>query len=140
MLFQGGMMMATPLTKLPPEARRLAKARLVAGMDAGLSWREAAAAADILTSEATAHRLRRRVRQEGDVALEDHRQGVAYKLPPSVRQWLVSYCQEHPATTSRMLQTALREHGDVLVSIGYLNQVRAALGVSYQPPPQEKKV
>jgi hypothetical protein len=31
--------MATLLTKLPPEARRLAKARLLAGMDAGLSWR-----------------------------------------------------------------------------------------------------
>ena len=132
-------MMATSLTKLPREARRLAKARLLAGMDAGLSWREAAAAADILTSEATAHRLRRRVRQEGDSALEDHRQGVAYKLPPSVRQWLLAYCQEHPATTSRMLQTALRDHCDILVSIGYLNQVRAALGVSYQRPAQEKK-
>jgi transposase len=134
------MTMATPLTKLPREARRVAKAHLVAGMDAGLSWREAAAAADILTSEATAHRLRRRVHQEGDAALEDHRQGVAYKLPPSVRQWLVTYCQEHPATTSRVLQAALREHCDVLVSVGYLNQVRAALDVSYQRPSQEKKV
>lgn len=74
--------MATPLTKLPREARRLAKARLVAGMDAGLSWHEAAAAADILTSEATAHRLRRRVRQEGDAALEDHRQGVRTSCHP----------------------------------------------------------
>jgi hypothetical protein len=80
------------------------------------------------------------VRQEGDAALEDHRQGVAYKLPPPVRQWLVSYCQEHPATTSRVLQTALREHCDVLVSVGYLNQVRAALGVSFQRPHQGKKV
>lgn len=69
------------------------------------AWREAAAAADITTSEATAHRLRRRVRQEGDAALPSHRQGVAYKLPPAVRQWLVSYCQEHahgpPAVCSR---------------------------------------
>lgn len=52
----------------------------------------------------------------------------------------MNYCQVHPATTSRMLQTALREHHDVLVSVGYLNQVRAALGVSYLPPLQEKKV
>ena len=132
--------MATPLMKLPREARRAAKARLVAGMEAGLSWREAAAAADITVTEDTAHRLRRRVRQEGDVALEDHRHGVAYKLPPPVREWLVSYCQQHPHTTSRLLQGVLREQCDVLVSIGYLNQVRAALGVSYQRSPQEKKV
>lgn len=56
-----------------------------------------------------------------------------------MRQWLVSYCQEHPATTSRMLQTTLREHCDVLVSVGYLNQVRAALGVSFQRSSQGKK-
>ncbi|NTU85431.1 MAG: helix-turn-helix domain-containing protein [Chloroflexales bacterium] len=126
--------------ELPRAARRAAKARLVAGMQAGLSWREAAAAADITVTEDTAHRLRRRVRQEGELALEDHRQGVAYKLPPPVRQWIVTYCQEHPHTTSRVLQGVLREHCDVLVSLGYLNQVRASLGVGYQRPPQGKKV
>lgn len=131
--------MATPLMELPRAARRAAKARLVAGMQAGLSWREAAAAADITVNEDTAHRLRRRVRQEGDTALDDHRQGVPYKLPPTVRQWIVTYCQAHPHTTSRMLQPILREQWDVLVSLGYLNQVRAALGVGYVPPPQEKK-
>jgi hypothetical protein len=57
-----------------------------------------------------------------------------------VRQWIVTYCQEHPHTTSRVLQGVLRERCDVLVSLGYLNQVRAALGVSFQRPPQEKKV
>jgi hypothetical protein len=61
------------------------------------------------------------------------------KLPPPVRQWIVSYCQEHPHTTSRVLQPFLREQCDVIVSLGYLNQVRAALGVGYVPPPQEKK-
>jgi len=29
------------------------------------------------------------VRLEGDRALSDDRHGSAYKLPPSVRQWLV---------------------------------------------------
>jgi len=91
--------MAIPLTRLDREARRVAKAQLVAGMNAGLSWR-AAAAAGITTSEATAYRLRRRVRCKGDAALDDQRHGYAYKLPPSVRQWLVEYCRQHPHTPS----------------------------------------
>ena len=131
--------MATPLMALPRAARRAAKAQLVAGLQAGLSWRAAAAAADITVTEDTAHRLRRRVRQEGEMALDDHRHGVPYKLPATVRHWLVVYCQQHPATTSRALQTTLRAQCNVLVSIGYLNQVRAALGVRYQRPAQEKK-
>jgi hypothetical protein len=79
------------------------------------------------------------VRQHGDSALDDHRQGVPYKLPPTVRQWIITYCQAHPHTTSRALQPILRDACDVLVCVGYLNQVRATLGVSYVPPPQEKK-
>ena len=130
--------MATPLMKLPRAARRVAKARLVAGMHAGLSWREAAAAADSTVREATAHRLRRQVRETGDAALDDHRQGVPSTLPPTVRQWIVTSCQEHPHTTSRTLQPILRDAGDVLVCIGSLNQVRATLGVRSIPPPQEK--
>ena len=125
--------------ELPREARRAAKARLVAGMLAGLSWREAAAAADITVREDTAYRLRWRVREEGDAALNDHRQGVPYTLPPPVRQWIVTYCHAHPHTTSRTLHPILREHWDVIVCIGSLNQVRAALGVGFIPPPQEKK-
>jgi len=55
--------MPIPLMELPRESRRAAKARLVVGMNAGLSWREAAAAADITVREDTAYRLRRRVRE-----------------------------------------------------------------------------
>src|SRR5262245_6712408 len=131
--------MAIPLTQLSRDARRAAKGRLVAGMNSGLSWREAAAAAGITTSEATAHRLRRRLRHEGDGALDDHRQGSAYKLPPAARQWLVNFCQEHPHTPSHALQTVLRDQFDVLISVGYLNQVRAALGVRYRRPTPTKK-
>ena len=57
-----------------------------------------------------------------------------------MRQWLTVYCQDHPHTPSRILQTALREQFDVLISVGYLNQVRAALGVRYLPPPAGKKL
>ncbi len=132
--------MTTPLTQLGREERRAAKAQLVAGMLAGRSWREAAAAAGITTTEATAFRLRRRFQQQGADALDDHRHGYAYKLPPAVRHWLTAYCQAHPHTPSRILQTALREQFDVLISVGYLNQVRAALSVRYLPPPSEKKL
>ncbi len=132
--------MTIPLTQLERQERRAAKAQLVAGMNDGLSWKEAAAAAGITTSEATAFRLRRRVHQEGETALDDHRHGYPYKLPPTVRHWLTAYCQAHPHTPSRILQTALREQFDVLISVGYLNQVRAALSVRYLPPPSEKKL
>ena len=132
--------MAIPLTLLGREERRAAKAQLVAGMDAGLSWKEAAAAAGITTSEATAFRLRRRVQREGETALDDHRHGYPYKLPPTVRQWLTAYCQDHPYTPSHAVQIALREQFDVLISVGYLNQVRAALDLRSVPPPPGKKL
>ncbi len=131
--------MTTPLTQLGREERRAAKAQLVAGMNAGLSWQEAAAAAGITTSEATAFRLRRRVQQEGEDALDDHRHGYPYKLPPAVRQWLTAYCHNHPHTPSHAVQIALRKQFDVLISVGYLNQVRAALDIRYAPPPPGKK-
>ena len=132
--------MTIPLTQLERQERRAAKARLIAGMQAGLSWQEAAAAAGITTSEATAYRLRRRVQQEGEDALADHRHGYPYKLPPAIRQWLVTYCHDQPHTPSHVLQTALREQFDVLVSVGYLNQVRAALGIRYTRPTPAKKL
>jgi transposase len=126
--------MPLPLTQLGRDERCAAKARLVANMNAGLSWREAAAAVGVTTSEATAHRLRRRLRQEGERALDDHRHGYAYKVPPALRQWLVAYCQDHPHTPSHALQLTLRAQFDVLISVGYLNQIRAALGVGYVRP------
>ncbi len=132
--------MTIPLTQLERHERRAAKARLVAGMQEGLSWQAAAAATGITTSEATAFRLRRRVQQQGEDALDDHRHGYPYKLPPAVRQWLTAYCQDHPHTPSRALQTVLREQFDVLISIGYLNQVRAALDLRYVPLPPGKKL
>ena len=131
--------MAVPLMDLPRVERRAAKERLVTGMLTGLSWRAAAEAAGITVTADTAHRLRRRARQEGVVAFDDRRHGVPYKLPPSVRAWIVTYCHAHPHTPSRVLQMVLRDTHDLRVSIGYLNQVRATLGVGFQRPPPEKK-
>jgi transposase len=124
----------TPLTQLGREERRAAKAQLVAGMEAGLAWREAATAANISISAATAYRLYSRVRREGTRALDDHRHGHTYKLSPAVRQWLVAYCHAHPSTPSRVLHTALREQHDTHISIAHLNRIRAELGVSYVRP------
>ena len=132
--------MTIPLTQLKRQERRAAKARLIIGMQAGLSWQAAAAAAGITTSEATAFRLRRRVQQEGDDALDDHRHGYPYKLPPTVRHWLTAYCHEHPHTPSRILQALAREEVELLISVGYPNQGRAALDLPYRPAPAGKKV
>src|SRR5262249_41084494 len=121
------------------DQRRVAKAQLVAHMDAGLSWRVAATQVGSITSEATAHRLRRRLRQGGEQAFADHRHGYAYKVLPAVRQWLLAYCQQHPHTPSHALQITLREQFDVLISVGYLKQIRAALGVSYLRPTKKPR-
>ena len=84
--------MATPLTQLPRDARRLAKAHLVAGMNAGLSWHRAAEAADVTLSEATAHRLRRLVRLRGEQGLDDRRCGTAYKLETTKKSGATVRC------------------------------------------------
>lgn len=63
-------------------------------------------------------------------ALEDGRRGHPIKLRGEVRQWLVAFCQETPDTPSHIVQAALLERFDLLVSISQLNRVRAALGLS----------
>jgi transposase len=131
--------MAIPLTCLNRDERRAAKVGLVAALNAGMTWRAAAESVGVMTSEATAYRLRRRARLEGNAACDDHRHGYAYKLPPAVRQWLTAYCQDHPHTPSHALQTLLRQQFDVVVSIGHLNAVRVDLGVRYVRPVQGKK-
>ncbi len=121
------------------EQQRTAKARLVAMMNQGQSWQEAAVFVGLPISRATAYRLQRRVRLEGETALEDQRQGHIFKVREPVRQWLVTYCQQAPHTPSHLLQVLLRDQFHVNLSIGYLNQVRAKLGVRYVRPHQGKK-
>lgn len=125
-----------PLTR---EQRRTAKAQLVATMNQGRSWQEAVASLGLSFSRATAYRLHRRVQLEGETALDDQRHGHVYKVREPIRQWLVSYCQQAPHTPSPLLQQILREKFNVNLSIGYLNEVRAELGVRYIRPPQGKK-
>lgn len=121
------------------EQRRRAKAQLVASMNQGQSWQVAAASVGLPISRATAYRWQRRVQVEGETALDDQRHGHIYKLREPVRRWLMSYCQHAPHTPSHLLQQILRDQFNVNLSIGYLNEVRAELGVRYVRPPQGKK-
>ncbi len=115
------------------EARQGARLRLVAGLQAGLPWREAATAAATRTSRATAFRLLRAVRAGGEAALADGRHGHPSKVRQPVKDWLLTYCGAHPGATSRVVQAALQERFGLTVSRSQLNRVRAALGVRQRP-------
>jgi transposase len=126
--------------KLPTrEQRRSAKAQVVAAMNQGQSWQKAVASVGLPISRATAYRWQQRVQVEGETALDDQRHGHVYKVRESIRQWVVSYCQQAPHTPSHLLQQILRDQFNVSLSIGYLNEVRAQLGVRYVRPHQGKK-
>jgi transposase len=66
------------------EQRRAAKQQMVALMQAGVPWQEAATTAGIQTSRATASRWRQEVRTLGEAALQDGRHGHPTKVLPSV--------------------------------------------------------
>jgi transposase len=121
------------------EQRRTPKAQVVAAMNQGQSWQEAVASVGLSISRATAYRWQRRVQVEGEMALDDQRHGHVYKVREPIRQWVVSYCQQAPHTPSHLLQQILRDQFNVDLSIGYLNEVRAKLGVRYVRPQQGKK-
>lgn len=116
-----------------------AKAQVVATRNQGQSWQEAVASVGLSISRATAYRLQRRVQVDGETALDDQRHGHVYKVREPIRQWVVNYCQQAPYTPSHLLQQLLRDQFNVNLSIGYLNEVRAQLGVRYVRPQQEKK-
>lgn len=129
--------MNQPMTR---EQRRTAKAQLVAAMNQGQPWEEAVASVGLPISRATAYRWQRRVQMEGETALDDQRHGHIYKLREPLRRWLVTYWKPAPHTPSHQLQKVLRDQFNVDLSIGYLNEVRAACGVRYIRPRQGKKL
>jgi transposase len=111
---------------------RAAKAHLVAQMQAGQSWHEAAASVGLQTSRSSAYRLLRRVRTEGAVALDDQRHGHPTKVRQPVREWLAAFCRAAPEATGRTVQTAILERFGLEVSVSQINRLRAALGVRRQ--------
>lgn len=116
------------------EARRAAKAQMIAQMQAGLSWQEAATRAGVQTSRTAAYRLLQRVRTEGAAALEDQRHGHPVKLREPVREWLAAFCRAAPQSTGRSVQAALCERFGLQVSVSQINRLRAALGVRRPVP------
>ena len=116
------------------EQRRAAKRQLIALMQAGHSWQEAAAMAGVRIGRSAAYQLLRNMRVQGEVALQDGRHGHPAKLRTAERIWLETYCHTSPGTPSRVVQTALQERFGTQISIGYLNQVRARLGLGRRTP------
>jgi hypothetical protein len=54
--------------------------------------------------------------------------------------WLESYCRASPATPSRVVQATLQEWFGIQISLGYLNQVRADLGLGSRTQEAGKKL
>ncbi len=111
------------------EERCAAKAQMVAQMQIGQSWQEAATRAGVQTSRTAAYRLLQRVRIEGAIALRDQRHGHPAKLRGPVREWLAELCRAAPESTGRTAQAALFERFGLEVSVCQINRLRAALGV-----------
>ncbi len=110
--------------------RHAALVRLLEGMRRGQPWREAAREAGLAVSRATAYRLLRRRRMEGEVALYDRRHGHPYVLRAPVRHWLQAYCRAYPTQSGRLIQAVLWEQCGLTVSISQINRVRSTLGLS----------
>jgi transposase len=120
------------------DQRRAAKGQLIALMQAGHPWHEAAAMAGVQIGRSAAYQLLRNVRLRGNAALQDGRHGHLAKLRRPVREWLEAMCREAPDTPSHVVQAALQERFGILVSIGHLNRVRAELGVGSRTPHRGK--
>lgn len=75
----------------------------------------------------------------GKLLREDGRHGHPAKLRTAERDWLETYCHTSPGTPSRVVQTAFQERFGIQISIGYLNQVRARLGLGRRTPVSGEK-
>jgi len=120
------------------EQRRAAKRQMIALMQAGHTWQEAATMAGVPLGRSAAYQLLRNVRLRGEAALQDGRHGHPAKLRPLGREWLETTCREALHTPSHVVQAALQERFGLQVSIGHLNRVRAELGLGSRAVHREK--
>lgn len=111
------------------EQQQAAKEHMVALMQAGYSWQEAAARAGVQTSRSAAYRLMQKVRTQGASALHDGRHGHPAKLREPVLDFLTNYCQALPQVPSHVVQQALEQQFGLRVSLSHLNATRATLGL-----------
>lgn len=86
------------------------RVQVIEAMEQGFSWHEAASRAGIKISQSTAYRLRQRMRQSGEQALQEGRHGHPVRLRGEVRKWLEQTCQHAPHTPSHEIQTQLAQH------------------------------
>ncbi len=120
------------------EAQQAAKGQMIALIQAGHPWQEAAAMAGVRIGRSAAYQLLRNGRLRGEAAWQDARHGHPAKLREPVRTFLETSCREAQETPSREVQAALHERFGVLVSVGHLNRVRADLGVGSRTVHREK--
>jgi transposase len=106
-----------------------AKGQLVALMQTGHSWQEAASHADIQISRSAAYRLLQKVRTQGETGLQDGRHGHPAKLREPVLDFLKDSCEAAPDMPSHVLQRSVEAHFGIRVSVSHLNATRAALGL-----------
>lgn len=99
-------------------------------MEKGMSWQEAATAAGVQTSRATAYRWKQEARTRGEAALQDRRHGHPAKMLPPVLHWLELRCQATPLVASSQLQKELQEQLGVRISISHLDAIRVMHGWS----------
>jgi transposase len=116
-----------------------ARVQVAQAMEQGLPWHEAAQNAGLQISQSTAYRLRQRMRQGGEHALQEGRHGHPVKLRGEVRHWLEQTCKLAPHTPSHEIQTQLAQRFSLQVSVSQINRVRATLGVSNPPQSAKKK-
>jgi len=121
------------------EQQRAAKGRMIALMQAGHCWQEAATMAGVQISRSAAYRLLQKVRTQGEAGLQDGRHGHPAKLREPILQWLQEYCRAAPDTPSHVVQQALRGRFGILVSISHLNATRALLGLRSRTTPLREK-
>ena len=114
--------------------RRAAKVCFVQAVEAGMSWQAAAVTAGLPLKRSTAFHLRRRVRLEGDSALDDGRQGHPSKCRAEVRTWLEQTCRTRPECPGWQVQQELAARFGITVSVSQINRLRATFGVRYERP------
>lgn len=102
------------------DERLASKEHLVALMQAGSSWQEAAAQAGVQVSRSTAYRWLHQVRTRGAASLVDGRHGHPAKVSPPVREFLETTYRESHEHSGREMQATVQERFGVMISIGHL--------------------
>ena len=128
--------MQPPVT---PEQRQAARREIVRQVEQGVSAQEARVHSAVPMHRTTVYRLLKRVQSEGESGFTDGRHGHPVKLRGEALTFLKEHCQSNPSVSSLAVQGLLYEHFGLLISVSQLNRVRAALGVSRQRVPREKK-